>query len=63
MIWLKAVTEEPEPVANLNDEDEEDEDLGGTSGQEAGDPLIALSGLTGTNAQFNTTTADLLGLL
>lgn len=62
MIWLKAVTEEPEPVANLN-EDDEKEPKGGTSGQEAGDPLIALSGLTGYHAKFNTTTADLLGLL
>lgn len=62
MIWLKAVTEEPEPIANLNEEEEE-ESKEGTSGQEAGDPLIAHSGLTGTNAGFNTTTANLLGIL
>ncbi|MBM89792.1 MAG: hypothetical protein CMQ41_15625 [Gammaproteobacteria bacterium] len=62
MVWLKAVKEEPKPIAVLPGEENKPQ-LEGTNMQEVVDPIIAKSGLTGLNAGFNSTTANLLGIL
>jgi len=61
LIWLKAVTEEPKPLAVIPDED--DKDRIGSTGLECTDEVLAHSGLTGPSATFNATTALLHGIL
>ena len=62
MVWLKAVTEEPKPIAVLPGEENKDEVLQGTTGGAAAD-WVDVEAILKSSAAFNMQTAQLLGIL